>query len=156
MRTTALTLFLLALGLPMGRHPLVAAAQAGEAAAGNGVLQTDAPMYLDPDPSRTPLTTLPSGTTIRVLGREGDWFRIVYRDPGLGERTGYVRATAIRIEAAPPRPPAAPRPGAAAAAQAPRPRPAAARARSTWIDRGYLSLNAAFLATSNGFDGTTT
>src|SRR5262245_17777863 len=80
----------------------VAAAAAAHAQpmSDTGVITTAAPMYLSPDPSRTPLTTLAVGSTVRIVAREGDWLRVVFRDRYLGDRTGYVRAANVRIEAA--------------------------------------------------------
>jgi hypothetical protein len=116
----------------------------------------NAPIFPGPDASRPPLATLPAGITVNVLGREGDWYRVVYRDSLFGDRTGYIQAGNLRIEQAAPRAPAPPATVPAAAAQTPASRPAEAGRSATWIDRGYLSLNVTYLGTSNGFTGTTT
>src|SRR6266496_2013362 len=58
-----------------------------------GVIVTAAPVFILPDATRTPLATLPSGTVVTVLSRERDWYKIMFRDPRWGDRTGYVLAT---------------------------------------------------------------
>src|SRR5437762_5785862 len=73
---------------------------------GIGTVVSASPMYLTPDTSRTPLTTLQPGARVRVLTLEGDWYRVIFSDAYLGERTGYVLAATIRIE--PPGAPVAP------------------------------------------------
>jgi SH3 domain-containing protein len=124
---------------------MIAAATAarGQQTTGTGVLLTASPMYLFPDSTRTPLTTVPAGATVRVIGREGDWYRVEYRDQYLGLRTGYVLAANVRFE-----------PGAAAPAQpgaqaAPEPAPRR-------FDRGYVSVNGSYQQESTGFAASTT
>src|SRR5262245_7727894 len=95
-----------------------AQAQPAQPTTGNGVLVNAAPMFLTPDPNRTPLATLPFGTNVRVVEKVGDWYRVVYRDQYLGDRTGYVRIENIRIEPRPAAvPPAPAAPGQAAPGQ---------------------------------------
>ena len=126
---------------------------------GTGILLTDAPLFLLPDAKRTPLANLPQGTVLRVVGKEGDWYMVIHHDSFLGDRTGYVQAASIRVELV--APPSAPDAGAG------EPRPgrsqtnagrATARTRgaSSWSDRGYISVNGGFQATSNAFTATST
>ena len=126
---------------------------------GNGVLINNAAMYLTPDPTRTPLATLPAGTPVRVLAKEGDWYRVVFRDRYLGDRTGYVLAANVRIEPAAP-PSAAPRPavpGQVAPAPAPRePVIIAATPMKVQRDRGYLWLSGTHQLKSTAFTAATT
>jgi hypothetical protein len=128
---------------------------------GNGVILNPSPMYLSPDPTRVPLTTLPAGVQVRVLAREGDWLRVVFRDRYLGDRTGYVLAANVRIEsvAAPPSlpTPAPPVPGLvqpATAAPPPRPAPAPAPVRNE-REHGYVWLSGTFQNESTAFTTTT-
>src|SRR5262245_32998171 len=67
-----------------------AAATAQQATSGVGTVVSASPMYLTADPSRPPLTTLQPGARVRVLTLEGDWYRVIFSDQYLGERTGYV------------------------------------------------------------------
>jgi hypothetical protein len=56
----------------------------------------DEPAFLFPDPTRTPLATLPAGTLVRVMLHDGDWCQVLFRDPRIGDRIGYVRAAHVR------------------------------------------------------------
>jgi hypothetical protein len=49
-----------------------------------------APVYIRPEETRTPLRTLPQGTSVQVLEERGDWLRIEFQDPQWGRRVGYV------------------------------------------------------------------
>jgi hypothetical protein len=120
-------------------------------------------MFLLPDNKRTPLATLPAGTVVRVTAKDRDWYQVIYHAALLGDRTGYVEAANVRVDAvASPPPPVPDTRGAPSAAvpqrTAPRPpaRPASARRPSSWSDRGFLSLNATYQTTSNGFTAATT
>ncbi len=124
-----------------------------------GVMVTAAPVFILPDATRPPLATLPAGTTVRVLGRERDWYKIMFRDPRWGERTGYVLAANIRID---PNVPVSP-PGGA---RAPIPGIPQYETPVTHVpttltpkrpsQRGYMSVNGTSQTTSPAFTGTTT
>ena len=78
---------------------------------GTGVLTADAPAFLFPDATRTPLAILPAGTTVTVLRKEGDWYQVRFRDAKFGDRMGYIAAGNIQVQPAKPAGPmAAPRP----------------------------------------------
>lgn len=62
---------------------------------------TVAPVMLYPDPTRQPLTTLPVGTTVRVLGKERDWLNIEFEDQLFGKRVGYVLAAHVTVRSQP-------------------------------------------------------
>jgi hypothetical protein len=98
---------------------------------GNGVVIQPAPMHLEPDSARAPLTTVPAGTPVRVLARQGDWLWIVFRDPAIGDRVGYVRAAAVRVDSMP------------AGKVMP--------IRVDRLDRGYLWLSGTYQMTSTEF-----
>lgn len=82
-----------------------------------GIVIEPAPVYLLPDPTRTPLRTLPVNTEVRVLTQKGNWLRVEFEDPQFGLRVGYVEATKVRIYKSdspavePAAPPATPQPG---------------------------------------------
>ena len=71
-------------------------------ASGTGILTTSAPVYLLPDATRTPLATLNAGTTVRILGRQGEWYRVEFRDQRFGARVGYVAASNLQVQPAVP------------------------------------------------------
>jgi hypothetical protein len=136
-----------------------AAAGRAQPMGGTGVVVTPAPMYLAPDPTRIPLTTLAAGTNVRVVAREGDWLRILYRDRFLGDRTGYVLAATIRIEppaATPsPVPPPPASPGQVApTAESSQPPQTSTTIREERRDRGYLWLSGTFQNESTAFTST--
>ena len=132
----------------------------GQPLPGIGVIVTPAQMYLAPDATRVPLATLPSGTALRVLSREGDWYRVIYRDRYLGDRTGYVHAVNVRIEAAAPpgAAPAPPVPGQVApltpTQQAPAPTPPPPDPDRP--DRGYVWLTGGVQSESTAFTAAST
>ena len=68
---------------------------------GTGVVIQPAPMHLEPDAARAPIATVPAGTPVRVLARQGNWLWIVFRDPAIGDRVGYVPAAAVRVDSMP-------------------------------------------------------
>jgi hypothetical protein len=52
-----------------------------------------------PDLERLPLATLPAGTIVKVIRRDGAWIHIEFRDARYGERTGYVLASGLILDA---------------------------------------------------------
>ena len=122
-------------------------------ASGTGVLTTSAPVYLFPDATRTPLTILKAGTTVRIRGRQGDWYRVEFRDARFGERTGYVAASNLQVQPAIPderRPsPSAP------ASQSTRRLPQRSRVQKP-RQPVVISLNGGVQTTSRGFGATST
>ena len=118
-----------------------------------GVLTANEPVFLLPDATRTPLTTLVKGTTVRIIQRQGDWYRIEFRDPQFGNRVGYVRAASLTLlPPAPPKPPSpSPVPPSATAKPAGQ-RPAARKTRLPVT----FSLNAGLQTTSRNFEAAST
>jgi hypothetical protein len=49
-----------------------------------------------------PLTNLPSGTVVPVIGIEGDWLLIRFDDRRWGSRVGYIHCANLRPQAATP------------------------------------------------------
>ena len=118
-----------------------------------GMVTTNAPVFLFPDAARTPLTTLTKGTTVRVIQRQGDWYRIEFRDAQFGNRIGYIRAESLTLQPAATQPsPSQSKTPPPTAARRPPPRPAARKPRLPVA----LSLNAGLQTTSRDFDATST
>ncbi|MEQ1869531.1 MAG: hypothetical protein ABL961_05855 [Vicinamibacterales bacterium] len=60
------------------------------------VALADTPMYWLKDTSRTPIRVLETGSHVRIVRREGNWYRVTYSDPRFGDETGYVQAASLR------------------------------------------------------------
>jgi hypothetical protein len=122
---------------------------------GTGTLVAAAPVFLLPDATRVPLATLPAGTTLKVVSKEGAWYRVVFYDQQWGDRNGFVLAVHVRVDTT--APPTAASREAGAPARAPQqpivPRPSNAAAVPR---RGLLSVNGTYQGTSTAFSGTTT
>jgi hypothetical protein len=63
-----------------------------------GVVLQDAPIFITPDASRTPLRVAAVGTNLEVLGTENGWLNVRFQDPQYGPRVGYIEAKAVRHE----------------------------------------------------------
>jgi hypothetical protein len=50
-----------------------------------------APIFLYPDERRPPLVVAKEGSLIRVVGEDGDWYNVEFRDPALGVRVGFIQ-----------------------------------------------------------------
>ena len=74
--------------------PAPAGAQRNEVRA--RVIQ-EAPLVLLPDARRVPLRVAAVGTTLVVIGDEGEWLNIQFQDPQYGLRTGYVQRRFVEI-----------------------------------------------------------
>ncbi len=61
------------------------------------IVTDGAPIFLLPDSSRTPLTKLPAGTLVRVLGIDGEWVNLEFRDGIFGARKGYVLKMHVKL-----------------------------------------------------------
>ncbi len=61
------------------------------------IVTDGAPIFLLPDSSRTPLTKLPAGTSVRVLGIDGEWVNLEFRDGIFGARAGYVLKMHLKL-----------------------------------------------------------
>lgn len=61
----------------------------------SGVIIETAPVFLYPDTQRTPLRTLPAGTSVRILEETPEWMRIEFTD-SFGNRVGYVQRKFVR------------------------------------------------------------
>jgi hypothetical protein len=68
------------------------------------IVTDGAPVFLLPDSSRTPLVNLPAGTSVRILGIDGEWVNLEFRDGIFGARKGYVLKMHVKLpETATPR-----------------------------------------------------
>lgn len=160
MRNLALTLWVVAVG---GQSVVTMSAQSlAPVPNRTGILLASASRFVLPDASRKLLATLPPKTPVRVVGQEGDWFRVINHDSYLGDRTGYIRTVSLRVDGASlPFAPAGETgetPGSAGPQTTTRrpPAPPTASKASSWSDRGYVSLNGTYQATSNAFTGAMT
>ena len=54
------------------------------------VATVNTPVFVAPDSSRPPLRVAAQGTTFEVVGDEGAWTKVRFRDPQWGPRVGYV------------------------------------------------------------------
>ncbi len=77
---------------------ILAAPAAAQGPASTAVAVEQAPVYVTPDPSRTPLRVAAQGTVFKVLAEEGAWTRVQFQDPQWGPRTGYVQTSALRFQ----------------------------------------------------------
>jgi hypothetical protein len=55
-------------------------------------IKNASPLFLNPDQRRTPLLTMDAGTVVKVLGTQGEWYRVEFNDHYNGPRVGYVRS----------------------------------------------------------------
>jgi hypothetical protein len=61
------------------------------------IVTDGAPIFLLPDSSRTPLTKLPAGTSVRILDIDGEWVNLEFRDGIFGARKGYVLKMHVKL-----------------------------------------------------------
>jgi hypothetical protein len=72
---------------------------ASSAFAQQAVVTSTAPIFVRPG-AIEPLRTAAVGTVLRVVGQEGDWIQVQFKDPRWGLRTGWVQATLLDISRA--------------------------------------------------------
>ena len=58
----------------------------------------NAPIYVTPVATQTPLRVAAAGTTLQVLEDQGEWAKIAYNDPQWGRRIGWMQRSTIRIK----------------------------------------------------------
>jgi hypothetical protein len=61
------------------------------------IVTDGAPVFLLPDSSRMPLVNLPAGTSVRILGIDGEWVNLEFRDGIFGARVGYVLKMHVKL-----------------------------------------------------------
>ena len=83
--------------LPSTLTLLLVAAGALAQPSANAIATTNAPVYVAPDVSRTPLRTAAQGTVFTVVADEGDWTKVQFKDPQWGLRVGYVETRLLKF-----------------------------------------------------------
>lgn len=58
---------------------------------------TNAPIYIGPEETQTPLRVAAVGTRLRVISEEGEWLQVEFQDPRYGRRVGYVQRRFVGI-----------------------------------------------------------
>ena len=58
---------------------------------------TNAPIYVEPRESQTPLRVAAVGTRLRVLAEAGEWIQVEFQDPKYGRRVGYIARRFVGI-----------------------------------------------------------
>jgi len=70
-----------------------------QGAAQTVTLIANAPVFVTPNESQTPLRVGKEGSALRLLQVEGDWYRVEFDDPQFGHRVGYVSKQYARLAA---------------------------------------------------------
>lgn len=83
--------------LPITLTLLLTAVSAFAQSSATAVATAHAPVYIAPDASRTPLRTAAQGTVFTVVGEEGEWTKVQFKDPQWGVRVGYVETRLLQI-----------------------------------------------------------
>ena len=96
MRTAFVIAATMAAVLAVGASGVASAQNAGDPT--TAVVVSSAPMFYLKDTSRTPMRMLPSGTQVRVIAKEGGFYKVVVTDPRWGDETGYVTVASLRIQ----------------------------------------------------------
>ena len=56
-----------------------------------------APIFLYPDPNRTPLRVADAGLAVVIIKTEGDWYLVEFQDPEYGRRQGYIERRFVDV-----------------------------------------------------------
>ncbi len=62
-----------------------------------GVVLNEAPVFLLPDRTRTPLRMLAPGTSVRVVEENKEWYRVQFADPQFGPRMGWIERKFVQL-----------------------------------------------------------
>ena len=90
-QTTPRTLVRPATQPQAGADAEAAVPASGQAPAGSAVTITlAAPVFVTAGRSQTPLEVARKGSVLRLLGADGDWYRVEFDDPMWGRRVGFV------------------------------------------------------------------
>ena len=57
----------------------------------------NAPIFIGPEVSQTPLRIAAPGTVLNVLQRQADWVQVEFKDSQWGRRVGWVRRSLVTI-----------------------------------------------------------
>jgi hypothetical protein len=87
--TAALGIFLLTLGIPVGR-----------AQAPHVVVAEAAPIFVRPNPPAglQPLRVAAIGTVLETQGEEAGWYQVAFQDPQFGRRVGYIEKRFVKVQ----------------------------------------------------------
>lgn len=108
----------------------------------------DAPIYGQPSPPAdvSPLRVAAVGTILELVGQDGEWIQVTFRDPQLGESVGWVKSEFVTIQShdlepmdlsiTPLRPPPSQTPSETGLSKPPTTRPSTRRER-VWIDVNF-------------------
>ena len=88
MTVTALAVVLTLSGVP-------SLAVAAQAVGSRVVTTTDAPIFVKPDTSRTPLRVAKEGSALLVMSEDGEWYQVEFDDPQWGRRSGFVQKAQV-------------------------------------------------------------
>jgi opacity protein-like surface antigen len=61
------------------------------------IVMINAPIYLRPDVTRTPLRVAAVNTSLKVLEDNADWLQVEFHDPQYGPRVGFIESKNVRI-----------------------------------------------------------
>jgi hypothetical protein len=142
------------------------------AAAQTATVRSNAPIFVSPVVTQTPLRVAAVGTKLTVTKDQGDWIQVEFRDPQFGQRIGWVQAANLDVwkaETTPMDLSVTPSSGAAPVSQPTKAepvepgrteRPAAARGRSIYLtptdDHFEVYLSAALVKKGVPVNVTTT
>jgi hypothetical protein len=70
------------------------------AAAETATVLSNAPIYVSPVVTQTPLRVAAVGTKLTVTRDQGDWIQVAFRDPQFGQRIGWVQAASLDVSKA--------------------------------------------------------
>jgi hypothetical protein len=62
-----------------------------------GYVVNEAPVFLLPDRTRTPLRVLAPGTSLRIVDENKEWYRVQFADPQFGPRVGWIERKFVQI-----------------------------------------------------------
>jgi hypothetical protein len=61
------------------------------------IVMINAPIYLRPDVTRTPLRVAAVNTSLKVLEDNAEWLQVEFHDPQYGPRVGFIESKNVRI-----------------------------------------------------------
>jgi hypothetical protein len=70
------------------------------AAAETATVLSNAPIYVSPVVTQTPLRVAAVGTKLTVTRDQGDWIQVEFRDPQFGQRIEWVQAANLDVSKA--------------------------------------------------------
>ena len=76
-----------------------ASAQPVAATGDTAIVTNDSGLFLVAGTSEfnRPICVVTAGSTVTVVGADGDWYRVEFNDPMFGKRVGYVAKGRVRV-----------------------------------------------------------